>query len=125
MEEFDYREVYPKWFRMAGIITMMLMLGVLMFALHNSEHKLADYKIYCAEHHISDTVALSYQLKIDSLSHENDSLKKVIAANPVQNFSRNVRNTKAKANIDLMQFVKWLVTDDVQNQRVEIHHYNH
>ena len=83
MEEFYYREVYSKWFRLAGIITMMLMVGGLMFALHHSEHKLTDYKIYCTEHHISDTVVFSYKLKLDSLSRENDSLKKVIEANPL------------------------------------------
>ena len=124
MEEIEYRDVYPKWIIVIGNITLIILLFGVMFALHRSENKLMEKQVYCAEHHISDTVVLSYQLKIDSLSRENDSLKNIVA-NPVQKVTSSECNKEAHARKDLMQFVKWLVTDDTHNQRVEIHHYNH
>ena len=124
MEDIEYRDAYPKWIRVTGNITLMILLLSVMFALHHSEHKLMEKEVYCAEHHISDTVIASYQITIDSLSRENDSLKNIVA-NSVQRASSSVCNKEAQARRDLMQFVKWLVTDDINNQRVEIHHYNH
>lgn len=123
MEEIEYKNAYPKWVRVTGNITMMVMLFISMIALHHSDHKLMQKQIYCAEHHVPDSVLSSYKMIIDSLTHENDSLRNIVS-NPSKRVA-SVRDKEAQARKELMQFVKWLVTDDTHNQRVEIHHYNH